>query len=158
MLIKHIIDTYMLIKHVIDNSISPIHAHKGWSSGCFFEVVSFTDSKLSRTCDYCLHYKSDNMQEPFKLVPTCSIVVQVSSEVQCSNNYMYLTSHLLEIVSFVTRPVKIDHLGTKISDFLSVLYHNLIKIFITTAEFNGLSYAAYRNGILHSEWKRLAKI
>ena len=32
------------------------------------------------------------------------------------------------------------------------------KIFITTAEFNGLSYAAYRNGIAHSERKILAKI
>ena len=31
-------------------------------------------------------------------------------------------------------------------------------MFITTAEFNWLSYAAYRNGILHSECKILAKI
>ena len=30
-------------------------------------------------------------------------------------------------------------------------------MFITTAEFNGLSYAAYGNGILHSEHKILAK-
>ncbi|XP_065899475.1 arabinose 5-phosphate isomerase KpsF-like isoform X2 [Dysidea avara] len=34
------------------------------------------DSLLSKTCQYCLHYKSDTMEEPFKLVPTCSIVVQ----------------------------------------------------------------------------------
>ena len=35
-------------------------------------------------------------------------------------------------------------------------YHN--KIFITTIEFNRLSSAAYRNRILHSDWKILAKI
>ena len=35
-------------------------------------------------------------------------------------------------------------------------YHN--KIFLTTVEFNGLYSAAYKNGILHSEWKILAKI
>ena len=47
-----------------------------------------------------------------------------------------------------------------------LLYHNLItiytsyynKIFVTTAEFNGLSSAAYGNGIVHSERKILAKI
>ena len=32
------------------------------------------------------------------------------------------------------------------------------KNFIITAGFNGLSSAAYRNGILHSEQKILAKI
>ena len=32
------------------------------------------------------------------------------------------------------------------------------NMFITTAEFNGLSPAAYRDGILHSEQKILAKI
>ena len=45
--------------------------------------------------------------------------------------------------------------------FWSLLYHNLItiyiyyqhKIFITTGEFKELSSATYRNGILHSEWK-----
>ena len=31
-------------------------------------------------------------------------------------------------------------------------------MFLTTAEFNGLCSAAYRKGILHSEWKILAKI
>ena len=31
-------------------------------------------------------------------------------------------------------------------------------IFITTAEFNGLSSAAYKNGIVHSERKMLVKI
>ena len=35
-------------------------------------------------------------------------------------------------------------------------YHN--KIFITTADFNGLSSAAYENGIRYSKWKILAKI
>ena len=47
-----------------------------------------------------------------------------------------------------------------------LLYHNFIttylyywnKIFITTAEFNKLSSAAYRIGIVHSERKILVKI
>ena len=42
-------------------------------------------------------------------------------------------------------------------------YHGYIakvnaKTYITTAEFNGLSSAAYGNGIVHSERKILAKI
>ena len=60
-------------------------------------------------------------------------------------------------------PAKINHLSAKkslifcfslISTYL--YYHN--KIFITTAEFNGLSSATCRNEILHSEWKILVKI
>ena len=46
-------------------------------------------------------------------------------------------------------------------NFLSLLYHYLHyhhKIFITTAEFDGLSSAAYGDGILHSKWKTLVKI
>ena len=35
-------------------------------------------------------------------------------------------------------------------------YHN--KIFITTAEINGLYSADYGNGILYSEWKIFTKI
>ena len=50
----------------------------------------------------------------------------------------------------------------KIADFLSLLYHNNYlyycnKIFITTAEFDGFSVAAYGTGILHSEWKITSK-
>ena len=37
-------------------------------------------------------------------------------------------------------------------------WYNCNKTFITTAEFNGLSSAAYRNGILHSERKILSQI
>ena len=59
-----------------------------------------------------------------------------------------------------------EHKKSPIYIVRSLLYHNLIiiytsyhnKIFITTVEFNGLSYAAYRNRILHFEWKILAKI
>ena len=66
----------------------------------------------------------------------------------------------------MTRPVNIDHLSTKIAVFSCILYLNLIatylyycnKIFITTAEFNRLSSAAYGNGILHYEWKIFVKI
>ena len=65
---------------------------------------------------------------------------------------------------YVTGPTKIDYLSQKIANFLFDLlqlngylyYHN--KIFITTAKFNGLSSAAYGNGLLYSEWKILAKI
>ena len=62
--------------------------------------------------------------------------------------------------------MKNDHLECKTTaNFLSLLYHNLItiyifyhnKIFITTADLNGLTYAAYENEILHSKWKILAK-
>ena len=67
---------------------------------------------------------------------------------------------------YVTWPVKIDHVNAKNHRFLAcLLYHNLInylhyynEIFITTAEFSGLSSAAYENGILYSEHKILAKI
>ena len=44
----------------------------------------------------------------------------------------------------------------RLKSAIFVLYHN--KIFITTAEFNGLSSTAYGNGILLSERKILVKI
>ena len=67
---------------------------------------------------------------------------------------------------YVTGPAKIDHLSTKDCRlYSSLFYHNLVtiystakKIFITTAEVNGLSSAAYGNGILQSEQKILVKI
>ena len=67
---------------------------------------------------------------------------------------------------YVTGPTKIDHLSTKNCQFLAcLLYHTLItiyttatKIYITTADFIGLSSAAYGNGIVHSKQKILAKI
>ena len=65
----------------------------------------------------------------------------------------------------MTGPAKIDHVRTKklpIFSVFAVSYLNYLyycnKIFITTAEFNGLSSAAYGNGIAHSEQKILAKI
>ena len=66
----------------------------------------------------------------------------------------------------MTGLAKIDHLSTKIADFLSLFYYNLITfyatyhdiIFITTAEFNELSATGYDNEILHSECRILAKI
>ena len=44
-----------------------------------------------------------------------------------------------------------------VSQLNNYLYY-WTKIFITTVEFNGLSSAAYGNGIAHSERKILAKI
>ena len=77
-----------------------------------------------------------------------------------THSYLHTYIH-----TYVTRPAKIDHVSAKNRRFLAcLLNHNLItlyncnKIFITTAEFNGLSSAAYRNGIVHSEQKILAKI
>ena len=68
--------------------------------------------------------------------------------------------------SYVTRPAKINQVSAKNHRFfhfysiitsITILYnHN--KIFITTAEFNGLSSAAYGIGILRFERKILAKI
>ena len=60
-------------------------------------------------------------------------------------------------------PTKIDHQSAKNHQFyLFLLYHNHLylhsKIFITSAELNGLSSAAYGMGILHFEQKILAKI
>ena len=59
---------------------------------------------------------------------------------------------------------KIDHLSTKSLIFSYLLHDNLITIdtntpksFITT-KLNGLSFAIYRNGILHLELKILTKI
>ena len=51
----------------------------------------------------------------------------------------------------------------KITDFYRLLYYNLTIYttttnVITTAEFNGLSFAAYQNEILYSKQKILAKI
>ena len=72
--------------------------------------------------------------------------------------------YLVCFTIYVTGPVKIDHLSIKNHRFLAcLLYHNLTiyycsKIFITTAEFNMLSSAAYGNGIVHSERKILVKI
>ena len=68
-----------------------------------------------------------------------------------------------ELYIYVTGPAKIDHLSTKNCwYFLYLLHYNLITIYTntipTTAEFNGLSSAIYRNRILHSELKILAKI
>ena len=62
----------------------------------------------------------------------------------------------------VIGPAKVHHLSAKIIVFVlsylnKCLYcHN--KVLITTAKFNGLSSAAYRNGLLHSELKISAKI
>ena len=66
----------------------------------------------------------------------------------------------------MTGPARIDHVSTKKLSIFSVfavsyLNNNLYycnEIFITTAEFNGLSFAVYRNGIVHSERKIFAKI
>ena len=67
----------------------------------------------------------------------------------------------------MTGPAKINHVSTKIACFLSLLYHNYITIYInktnvyyvtTNAEFNGLSFAIYRNEILQSQPKILVKI
>ena len=62
--------------------------------------------------------------------------------------------------------IAIDIWAQKYCQFiLSLLYHNLRnyfyywnKIFITTAEFNVLSSAAYKNELRYSEQKILAKI
>ena len=67
------------------------------------------------------------------------------------------------IILYVTRPAKIDHLSAKNRPLLvSLLYHNHLyycnKIFITTTEHNGLTFAAYRNGTVHLKRKILAKI
>ena len=57
----------------------------------------------------------------------------------------------------VTGPTNTDLLSARKMPIFCLCYHNLITIYttttksITTAEFNGLSSAAYRNGILHSE-------
>ena len=67
---------------------------------------------------------------------------------------------------YVTGPAKIDHVSTKKLPIFSVFavsyLNNYVyycnKIFISTAEFNGLSSPAYGNGIAHSEQKILAKI
>ena len=48
-----------------------------------------------------------------------------------------------------------DHQFSRLLYHKYLYYHN--KIFITTAEFNELSSAVYRNGILHYKWKILAK-
>ena len=65
--------------------------------------------------------------------------------------------------TYVTGPARIDHVSTKKLPILEcLLYHNFLyycnRIFITTAEFNGLSFATYGNGIAYSEQKILAKI
>ena len=67
---------------------------------------------------------------------------------------------------FCNQAYEINHLSTKIAVLLSLFYHHSItiyvyyqnKIFITTAEFNGLSSVAYENEILHFEWKILENI
>ena len=78
---------------------------------------------------------------------------------------------LTGVISLKAYPFNIGHqacrkwpCGCKMANFC-LLYHNLrtiytntTKIFATTAEFNGLSFAIYRNEILHSEWKILVKI
>ena len=64
------------------------------------------------------------------------------------------------------RACKMNHLSAKNCRFLAHLqYHNLITIYSTatkisspTAEFNGLSAAAYGNEIVYSEQKILVKI
>ena len=67
--------------------------------------------------------------------------------------------------SYVTGPATIKQLSAKITDFfvidLSYLYNYLYnhnKMFITTAELNGLSSAAYRIGILGFEWEKNSDI
>ena len=80
-------------------------------------------------------------------------------------SFVESVSFLYYQCTYVTGPAIINHVSTK-SPFFSLLYHNLTttyldyhnKVFITTAEFNGLSSAAYRNEILHSERKVLTKI
>ena len=65
---------------------------------------------------------------------------------------------------FVTKPVKIFHMRTKIADFLSLLYHNLRTIYINKTKSLSLLqnlmgfFEIYGNGIPHSELKILAKI
>ena len=61
---------------------------------------------------------------------------------------------------FVTRPAKINHLSTKIANFLC-LCSIITLLFILlkhTAEFNGLSSTTYGNGIPQLKRKILVKI
>ena len=61
----------------------------------------------------------------------------------------------LYVKLYVTGPAKIDHVSAINRPFVAcLLYRNLYycnKIFIITTEFNALSFAAYGNGIVHSE-------
>ena len=66
----------------------------------------------------------------------------------------------LMLVSICDQACKNRPCEHKDHQFSCLLYHKFLyyhnKIFITTAEFNGLSSAVYRNGILHYKWKILA--
>ena len=85
----------------------------------------------------------------------------------CVVFYLYVAYEKYRVMNcsiYVTRPAKIDHVSIKNADFYRVcciityyLYY-CNKIFITTAEFKGLSSATYGNGIAHSERKILAEI
>ena len=65
---------------------------------------------------------------------------------------------------YVTGPATINHVSTKVANFLSLFCQSLITIytnrkkFTSNAEFNGLSSAIYRNRMLLSQLKILAKI
>ena len=80
-------------------------------------------------------------------------------------SFVESVSFLYYQCTYVTGPAIINHVSTK-SPFFSLLYHNLTttyldyhnKVFITTAEFNGLSSAAYGNGIVHFKLKILVKM
>ena len=82
---------------------------------------------------------------------TCDVLMCNAANVR---NYYNVNSSII-MRAYVSGPAKIDHVSTKNCRFLACLLNNYLyyynKIFITTAEFKGLSFAAYGNGLVHSE-------
>ena len=89
----------------------------------------------------------------------CKLLLTGKSSMFVCNAILVMPQvHRAHMQLYVIGPVKIDHLSTTKSPISFVLalnnylyYYN--QIFATTAQFNGLSSAACRNGILHSKGK-----
>ena len=77
------------------------------------------------------------------------------SALQINTESAHIQNQLIHTVLYLAISQKIADLFRLYSNNY-LYYHN--KILITTGEFNGLSSALYRNGILHSEREILAKI
>ena len=120
---------------------------------CFTWATTFTMRWGSFAVHVCRSYERG-------LIPFYNIMLQC---LRMSTNCNRPCNRHLQ---YVTGPAKIDHVSTKkllIFSVFAVSYLNNYlyycnKIFITTAKFNGLSSAAYVNGIANSERKILAKI
>ena len=103
----------------------------------YFTIIASPDYWLQQklhNIDYCQRQYHVNCPSQLYIqqIIKCLNLIHFWRVYVCVWLYAHMHYHVsnstirLLLLALVTGPVKIDHLSTKITDFLSLLYHNLI--------------------------------